>query len=62
MDQAESETYAHLQAKQREIAVRSLLTILDPHGDDAQQGYLEILRRAQNALAREFHQVRERGV
>lgn len=33
MDPAASETYAHLQATQRERAVRCLLTILDPQGD-----------------------------
>ena len=42
----------------REEVVRYCLTRLDPHEDDAVQPYAEVLRRLQNVLMIEFHQVR----
>ena len=38
----------------RENAVRQALGVLDPHNDDAQQGYPELVRRLRAALDAEL--------
>lgn len=42
----------------RLAVVRFMVQVLDPQPDHAAQDYVEILRRAQNVLAMEFHRVR----
>lgn len=58
IEQRQSRLQARVAQMDRELAVRSLLRVLDPQPDHDTQDYPEILRRAQNALAAEFHQVR----
>lgn len=57
LEQVQTDIATKMRAQSREAAVRALLHMLDYHDDDWQQDYPEILRRAQNALAVEFHQV-----
>lgn len=57
IDDLQAARAADSQQINREAAVRTALGQLDPHNDDHQQGYTEILRRLKAAIDLELAKV-----
>jgi hypothetical protein len=54
IEDLQTSRYMDAQQVNREQAMRQALSVLDPHNDDQQQAYPEILRRLYEAIGREL--------
>lgn len=54
IDDLQATRHADVQQLNREAALRQALSVLDPHNDDQQQAYPEVLRRLYEAIGREL--------
>lgn len=61
IDTLQAERYGDAQHATREAAVRQALGHLDPHADDGQQPYPELLRRLHDATGRELDRLTAPG-